>query len=82
MANSDENVVLNGNAITTILLGGSTAFIIQNTKNDTLRFKVKDSAVEGGQIKPGCSSDFDGDIDLWNPTGKPADSIIVYLLRN
>ncbi len=82
MATTNEDITLTGSDKTQVLIGASTAFIIQNTKNDTLRFKVKDSSVEGGQIAPGATFEFNYDIDLWNPSGAGKPDIVVYLVRS
>jgi len=82
MATTNEDITLSGSDITVVSLTPSTAFIVQNTKNDTLRFKVKDSVVEGGQIPPGESFEFNYDIDLWNPHGEGKPDIKVYLVRS
>ena len=47
---TDQNIILTGNTSQSVLLQGSTSFIVQNTSDKILRFKVKDSIIGTGGI--------------------------------
>ena len=75
------NLKIPGGSTVDILLDGSTSFIVQNTSNSKLGFKLKTSLedVAGGEIKPGEPLKFADSIVVWT-TDKANAS--VYVLRN
>lgn len=83
MATTDQDLSLTGTTSIPVLIGASTAFIIQNTSNRKLKFKVKDSASNGGEIPPLQKYEFDYDIDLWVDDAPDANAKTeVYLVRD
>lgn len=78
---TDENIALVSDQITTVGLEASVAFIIQNTLTYPVKFKVKDSAADGGTFEAGSTKEFNYDIDIWNPHGKPNETVNLYLVR-
>lgn len=78
---SDNNLDIPGGSKQDISLGESTSFIVQNTSNSKLGFKLKTSGeeVEGGEIDPGQATKFASSIMIWT-TDKANAS--VYILRS
>ena len=80
---TNQNIVLTGNASQSVLLQDSTSFIVQNTSDKILRFKVKDSSVSTGGIFEAFEKiAFNYDIDVWTD-GKDDNSVVLlYVLRD
>ena len=80
---TDQNIILTGNASQSVLLEGSTSFIVQNTSDKILRFKVKDSNIgTGGIFEAFEKISFNYDIDVWTD-GKDSNSVVsLYVLRD
>ena len=80
---TNQNIILTGNTSQSILLGTSTSFIVQNTSDKILRFKVKDSSIETGGIFEAFEKiSFNYDIDVW-VDNKDSNSVVsLYVLRD
>lgn len=80
---TNQNINLTENISQSILLGTSTAFIVQNTSDKILRFKVKDSSVEnGGVIEPFEKIEFNYDIDIWVDDKNNKSIVSLYVVRD
>ena len=81
---TDSNVVLTGTTPQNILIGTSTAFIVQNlSEYRDVYFKIKDSAVAtGGKIKPNETFSFASDITVNLDTADEDSKTTLYIMRN
>lgn len=77
---TDENKLLECSTPQDILIGASTAFIVQNKSNSFIKFKIKDSSAIGGVIPPLQTFSFASDVTVWNDS--VFDDIELYIMRN
>lgn len=54
---TNQNITLTGNTKQSVLLETSTSFIVQNTSDSLLRFKIKDSDIQSGGVINGYDID-------------------------
>lgn len=80
---TNQSIILTGNVAQSVLLGTSTAFIVQNTSDKILRFKIKDSSVaNGGVIEPFEKVEFNYDIDVWVDSKNNNSIVSLYIVRD
>jgi hypothetical protein len=80
---TNQNIILTGNTSQSVLLGTSTAFIVQNTSDKILRFKVKDSTVaNGGVFEAFEKIEFNYDIDVWVDSKNNKSIVSLYVVRD
>lgn len=80
---TNQNITLTGNTKQSVLLETSTSFIVQNTSDSLLRFKIKDSDIQsGGVIKPFEKVEFNYDIEIWANSTNNKSIISLYIVRD